>query len=276
MRRRFGVLVTAGLMVSTGILLGAQPRSQETDLERSIKLVSELRNKVIDLTYAFDETTIYWPLDEHFHWDQVRWGRNDGKWYASATYGGSEHGGTHLDSPIHFAEGQLTADQIPVDRFIGPAVVVDVTESCQENPDYQVQVVDLQNWEATHGPIPEGAIVLFRTGWGRYWPDKKNYLGSDVPGDVENLHFPGIGPSAATWLVENRSIQGVGLDTASLDHGQSVDFETHRILCGAGLYGLENVAQLEKLPEGGATLIALPMKIGGGTGGPTRIIAILP
>lgn len=240
-------------------------------------LAAYLEARAIDLTHTFDENTIYWPTDEHFHWKESRWGRQEnGAWYASATYGGSEHGGTHLDSPIHFAEGQATTDQIPVATLIAPAVVVDISKACRQDRDYRLQAADLEAWEKAHGRIPEGAIVLVRTGWDRFWPDKRAYLGTDVPGDVANLHFPGIGPEAARWLVDERRVDGVGIDTASLDHGPSADFSTHRILGGSGIFGLENVANLGQVPESGATLIALPMKIGGGSGGPTRVIAIVP
>jgi kynurenine formamidase len=237
----------------------------------------DLAARAIDLTYPFDEKTIYWPTDKSFHWEKTKWGPSPGGyWYASATYAASEHGGTHLDSPIHFGEGQATADAIPVSRLIGPAVVVDISAACARDRDSVLGAADLEAWEAAHGAIPDGAIVLVRTGWGKFWPDKKAYLGSDVPGDTAHLHFPGIGRDAAEWLVARRKIAGVGIDTASLDHGPSSDFIAHRVLNGAGLYGIENVANLERVPATGATAIALPMKIKGGSGGPVRIIAILP
>lgn len=232
--------------------------------------------RAIDLTYSFNESTIYWPTDKHFEWRQTTAGMTPrGYWYASATYAASEHGGTHLDSPIHFGRGKLTADQIPVSRLIGPVVVVDISDACAKNPDYELSVADLEAWEKRHGHIRDQTIVLVRTGWGRFWPDKKRYLGSDTPGDTENLHFPGISEAAARRLVECK-VDGVGIDTASLDHGPSKDFLAHQVLNGANIYGLENVANLGRLPAAGATVIALPMKIKGGTGGPVRIIAILP
>ena len=165
---------------------------------------------------------------------------------------------------------------LPLSRLIGPAVVIDVVAACAQNPDYRVRVDDLTAWERQHGRIPDGAIVLVRTGWGKYWPDKKRYLGSDTPGDTAHLHFPGLSREAAEFLATQRRIDGVGIDTASLDHGPSQDFIAHQILNGANIYGLENAANLERLPAVGATLIALPMKIKGGTGGPVRIIAIQP
>lgn len=232
--------------------------------------------KLVDLTYDFDAQTIYWPTAKPFDWQKESWGPSPkGYWYAAARYAASEHGGTHLDSPIHFAQGKETADQIPVSSLVAPVEVIDVSAACAKNPDYVLSASDIQTWEKQHGPVAAGSIFLVHTGWGKYWPDKKAYLGSDTPGDTANLHFPGIGRDAAELLV-TRKISGVGIDTASMDHGQSKDFIAHQVFNGAGIYGLENVAYLEKVPATGATLIALPMKIKGGSGAPVRIVALLP
>jgi kynurenine formamidase len=137
---------------------------------------------------------------------------------------------------------------------------------------------DIERWEAEHGALPAGAIVLFRTGFEQYWPDREAYLGTALRGQegVAALHFPGISEEAARLLAEERDVAAVGLDTASLDYGQSTDFIAHQILLGANIPGLENVAGLGALPPTGATVIALPTKIGGGSGGPLRIVALLP
>ncbi|MEP7274581.1 MAG: cyclase family protein [Acidobacteriota bacterium] len=234
-------------------------------------------SKVIDMTHSFDEQTIYWPTAQPFHWEKEAWGQSaGGYWYSAGRYSASEHGGTHLDSPIHFGEGKSTIDQIPLSRLMGPAVVIDITAACASAPDYQLTAADITAWEQAHGEIPAGAIVLVKTGWSKFWPDRKRYLGSDVPGDTANLHFPGLSREAAEFLAKKREIDGLGIDTASMDPGSSMDFIAHQILNGANIYGLENVANLEQLPAKGATLLALPMKIKGGTGGPVRIIAFLP
>ncbi len=159
---------------------------------------------------------------------------------------------------------------------MGPVFVIDVSAFCEKNPDYQMQVADINQWERKNGKIPTDAIVLMRSGWGKYWPDKKKYIGNDKPNDATNLHFPGISKEAAEFLVKERKIKGLGLDTASMDPGTSRDFMAHRIFGGANVFGLENVANLEQVPEKGAILIALPMKIEEGTGGPARIVALLP
>ena len=234
-------------------------------------------SQLIDLTYSFDDKTIYWPTSKGFEWSLVQHGKTSaGYFYSSADYAANEHGGTHLDAPVHFRENGAGVDQIPVTKLIGPVVVVDVSAACVHNPDYRVSADDLIQWEKQHGRIPDGAILLIRTDWGKYWPDKKLYLGTDKPGDIAGLHFPGISREAAEFLVKQRKINGDGIDTASIDYGQSKDFIAHRILSAAGIYNLENVANLDRVPAIGATLIALPMKIRRGTGAPVRIVAMVP
>ena len=231
--------------------------------------------RVVDLTHAFDENTLYWPTDQPFQHQRTAWGRTEGGyWYSSFTYGGSEHGGTHLDAPIHFAEGKRAVAEIPVEQLIGPAVVIDITVQCEADSDYRLSVADVENHERRHGAIDAGAIVLVRTGWSRFWPDAKTYLGSDVPGDTANLHFPGVSPEAAEALVQ-KGVAVVGIDTASIDHGPTRDFRAHQVFAGAQVACLENVARLEELPATGALVMALPMKIGGGSGAPCRIVAFV-
>ena len=233
--------------------------------------------KLVDLTYPFDERTIFWPNNKPFQWEKTAWGMTaGGYWYAAGNFCMAEHGGTHIDAPIHFAKSQHALDEIPLYRLVGPAAVIDVREAVAKDRDYRLTVDDLKAWETRHGRIPIGAIVLMHSGWGRYWPDKVKYLGSVTPGNSETLHFPGFSKEAAEFLVRERKIDGVGIDTASIDHGPSKDFLVHQILTGANVYGLENVASLDRLPATGATVIALPMKIKGGSGGPVRIIALLP
>jgi kynurenine formamidase len=241
-------------------------------------LVAALRaGKVVDLTHTFDATTVYWPTEDGFQLEPEHHGLTDGGyWYESNRLATAEHGGTHMDAPAHFAEGNRTAEKVPLDSLIGPAVVVDVTEAVAADRDYRLQVGDLTRWEAKHGRIPAGAIVIMRTGFGDRWPDKKRYLGTAKKGDVANLHFPGFSQESAEWLVRERDVAAIGLDTASIDYGPSKDFIVHRVVNGADKPGFENLANLGRLPESGATIVALPMKIGGGSGGPLRAIAILP
>lgn len=232
----------------------------------------------VDLTYAFDSTTIYWPTAKPFRLEVVSAQRTSGGYYYAANnFAAAEHGGTHLDAPVHFAEGRHTTDQIPLTQLTGPAVVVDVSRPVAADRDYRVAPADFEAWERTHTRVPEGAIVLVRTGWGSRWPDRDRYLGTIKTGAaaVPELHFPGLHPDAARWLVA-RKVHAVGIDTPSIDYGQSATFDTHQILFAADIPAFENVAHLSALPATGAFVIALPMKIRGGSGGPLRIVAVLP
>jgi kynurenine formamidase len=275
MRPNFRIVAAVALTgLFAGFFVMALPLSKMGDSSSRVVIDA---SKVIDLTYNFDASTIYWPTAKSFDWQKESWGISPGGyWYAAARYAASEHGGTHIDSPIHFGKDKATTDEIPLSRLIGPAAVIDISAACAQDSDYRLNVADITSWEKRYGPIPDGAIVLVHTGWGKLWPDKKRYLGSDAPGDTAHLHFPGISREAAEFLVTKRKINGVGIDTASMDYGPSKDFIAHQIINGANIYGLENVANLGQVPRSGATVIALPMKIKGGTGAPTRIIAILP
>ena len=169
-------------------------------------------------------------------------------------------------------------DEVPLEQLIAPGIVIDVQAPVAADRDYQVQIADFTNWEAKHGRIPDGAIVLLNTGLHRVWPDRIKYMGTDElgPDAVAKLHFPGLHPDAAQWLVDNRSIGAIGLDTPSIDYGQSTHFESHQILFKKQIPAFENVANLSALPPTGAHIVALPMKIAGGSGGPCRIVALLP
>jgi kynurenine formamidase len=235
--------------------------------------------RLVDLSHAFNERTIYWPTAERFTLEKVAEGETEGGYfYAANNFAAAEHGGTHLDSPVHFARGGDTSDEIPLRRLVGRGVVVDVTSAVSGDRDYQVRRADFAAHERRHGRIPRGAIVLLRTGFARFWPDAERYLGTAERGEgaVPKLHFPGLHPDGARWLVRRRRIRAVGLDTASIDHGQSTLFRTHRVLGAADVPVFENLANLRRLPAEGFVFIGLPMKIDGGTGGPLRAIAIAP
>jgi len=232
----------------------------------------------IDLSHDFSSETIYWPTARPFTLEVVSAGRTPGGYYYAANdFSAAEHGGTHLDAPVHFAKGRHTSDQVPLDRLIGPTAVVDVADQAGADPDYQLEVAQLEQWEATHGSVRQGTIVLIRTGWSDRWPDKARYLGTTRTGPdaVADLHFPGIDSAAAEWLVD-RKVRAVGIDTPSIDRGQSTMFMAHRILLGENIPAFENVTQLDRLPPTGSFVVALPMKIRGGSGGPLRIVALVP
>ena len=232
--------------------------------------------KVVDLTYGFGPETVYWPTGKRFVLESVFKGETGGHWYEANNISAAEHGGTHMDSPVHFARGGAATDQVPVTAGIGPLVRVDVSAQAAKDVDYRLTPDDIRAWESANGRIPRGAIVVMYSGWGTRWPDAKRYLGTDVAGDTANLHFPGFSKEAAEFLVHERDINAIGVDTPSIDHGPSQDFIVHQIINGASKPGFENLAHLDRVPPSGATLVALPMKIEGGSGGPLRAIALLP
>ena len=235
--------------------------------------------KWIDLSHDFSDETIYWVTAEPFRRSTVAEGTTPGGYYYSAyNFSGAEHGGTHLDAPVHFAEGKKTADQVGLDQLIGEGVVIDVSAKAAADRDYEITADDIRSWEAMNGKLPEWGIILFRTDFAARWPDKKAYLGTDQKGPdaARDLHFPGLHPDAAKWLVENRKFKAVGIDTASIDHGQSTSFGSHVALMTNDIPAFENVAGLDQLPVKGFHIVALPMKIKGGSGGPLRIAAFLP
>jgi kynurenine formamidase len=237
------------------------------------------RGEVVDLTHAYDAKAIFWPTAEAFRLEKVADGMTPaGYYYAANNFFTSEHGGTHIDAPVHFAQGKQSVDQIPVDRLVGGAIVIDVADAAERNADYQVSVDDLTRWESQNGRIPVDAIVLLRTGFASRWPDAARYMGTAERGEaaVARLHFPGLHPDAAKWIVANRPIKAIGIDTASIDYGQSTLYESHRVLYERNIPAFENVATLDRLPATGAVVVALPMKIAGGSGAPLRMIAVLP
>ncbi|MCO6510131.1 MAG: cyclase family protein [Aridibacter famidurans] len=253
----------------------SQPSSQEAAPPSGPAAAPE----IVDLTYPFDENTVYWVTAETFKHEKVFEGQNpNGFFYSAYNYAGAEHGGTHIDSPVHFAEGRLRVDEIPLEKLIGAGFKVDVSAKAANDRDYLVSVADLEEWEKRNGRIPEGAILLLQTGFGNFYPDAEKYLGTAERGEeaVKKLSFPGLDPAAAKWLVENRKINAVGIDTASIDRGKSETFESHVALMTNDVPAFENVANLDKLPEKGFRIIALPMKIKNGSGGPLRIVAEVP
>lgn len=233
----------------------------------------------IDLTHAFSNETVYWVTAKEFELDTVAYGNVEaGYFYSANNFSAAEHGGTHIDAPIHFAKGKQTVDEIPIDKLIGKAIKIDVRKNAENNKDYQITIADFQNWETENGiRIPDNSIILLETGYSRFYPNKLTYLGTEARGAeaVKDLHFPGLSSEAAEWLTTKRSIKAIGLDTASIDYGQSKDFKSHVILLSKDIPVFENLANLEGLPSKGFMVIALPIKIKGGSGGPLRIVAVV-
>jgi kynurenine formamidase len=236
------------------------------------------RSRIVDLTHPLNAQTLYWPTSPStFRLDTLSFGMTPaGFFYSAYTFSSPEHGGTHLDAPVHFSRAGLTADRIPLEQLIAPAVVIDVTESANRDADYRLTAEDVRQFEQRHGRIPAGAIVLLRTGWSRRWGDRKAYFGDDTPGDASRLHFPSYGTDAARVLVQERRVAALGVDVASIDYGPSTDFAVHQLAAAANVPGLENLTNLHQLPATGALAIALPVKIEGGSGGPVRVVALVP
>lgn len=249
-----------------------------TGCSESVKQLSE-QKQIVDLSYAYNENTVFWPTAEGFDLIKGPEGMTEkGYFYSANQFSMAEHGGTHIDAPYHFWKQGNTVDEIPPEQLTGSGIVIDVSDSALSNPDYQVSVSDFKQWEREYGRIPGGSIVLLKTGFGRYWPDRTKYMGTDERGPeaVPRLHFPGLHPDAAQWIANERNIKMTGIDTPSIDYGQSINFESHVTLFRNNIPALENVANLDKLPVSGFEVIALPIKIEGGSGGPVRIIARWP
>jgi kynurenine formamidase len=265
--RRFLIGVPCVLAIAA-VALGSAA-AQSIDISSS---------KVVDLSHAYDANTIYWPTEPTgFQLKQEHKGLTKGGFfYYSNAFCSPEHGGTHIDAPMHFAESRWTNSDIPLDRLIRPAVVIDIAEKTAKDPDYTLTAADVAAFEEAHGRIADGAIVLLRTGWSARWPDRKAYMGDDTPGDATKLHFPSFGPEAASFLVSERHVSLIGVDTASVDNGPSRDFLVHRIIGAANVPGLENLTNLDQLPPTGALVMAMPMKIAHGSGAPARVIAFAP
>ncbi|CAG0879090.1 unnamed protein product [Darwinula stevensoni] len=238
----------------------------------------ELEGEWVDLTHYLDDETLSWPGSLPFKLEvSVTGVQRNGYWVESFEFCSAEHIGTHVDAPVHFAEGANTVEQIPLENLIAPGVVIDVSKKVEAgNKDYGVTREDLEAWERVNGQLPKGAVVIMQSDWSRRWPDRQAYYGSNTPLDNKTFHFPGWSPEAATWLVEERAVAGVGVDTASVDRGQETSFKTHTILAPKNIYGIENLNNLHRLPPRGFLVLVAPLKLVGGSGGPARIFAFIP
>ena len=231
------------------------------------------RGTVVDLTHRLSSKIPYWPGGQYRPFEFTTIATLDRDGVFSGFFAMPEHMGTHVDAPNHFVAGRPSVDELRPDQLICRAVVLDVRDRVRQNPDYRLTLSDIRQWERRHGRIPRRALVFLHTGWGARWQTPKDYVNQD---DKGVMHFPGFSPEAAEFLVSQRDISGIGIDTLSVDYGPSTDFRVHHITHGAGKYHIENVANLDRLPAQGAIVFVGVLPIEGGSGGPARVFALLP
>ncbi len=226
---------------------------------------------VVDLTHTINANVPAFDLSEKPAYQATTVATIEKDQYFAREISLPEHFGTHMDAPAHFVRGAWTIDQVPPERLVAPLVVIDVSANVK-NPDYLISVEDIAQWEKINGQIPPGAVVMVRTGWDQRWDSSKDYRNADAKG---TMHFPGYSLDAAKFLIDGRNVFGMGIDTLSADFGPSADFSVHHFALAHGVYQLENVANLDRVPAHGAMVVVAPMKLEGGSGSPVRIFALL-
>jgi kynurenine formamidase len=268
-RRALGIL---GAVVAAGVAsrlpAGAQEATPVMSGPGTLNVSLGSYTQVQDLTHTITPEFPVFPGDPQLVIEPLRTYAEHGYYANKLTFG--EHIGTHMDAPAHFVEGAAFSNELPVEQFFAPLAIIDVSERAATDPDTQVMPDDVTAWEAEHGPLPAGALVVMYSGWESRLSDPASFINM---GD-DGMHFPGFHPDATALLVEERDITGIGVDTLSLDFGASQDFGTHFTLLSAGKYGLENVAALENVPRTGAVVIVGGPKVTIGSGGQSRVMAL--
>ena len=229
-------------------------------------------SQVVDLTHNLNDHSPNWEGTDKSPFSAKNLGSIEHDGYYSRTFATQEHYGTHLDAPAHFAKGMWTVDQIPAERLVRPLVVLNVSAKTVGHPDYELTVQDIAEYEAQHGEIPDGAVVMVYTGWDDRW-DAPNAFRNAAADGVP--HFPGYSLEAAQFLVKTRNVVGLGIDTMSIDPGASKTYPVHQFTAKESVYQLENVANLGLLPPAGATVVVAPIKLENGSGGPVRLLALV-
>ena len=258
MHRLTSILATAALAIALAAPAAADPLRQ--------KLVA---TQVVDLSHPMYEGMSFWPGGVPFKMTRLV---DYDQGYRLHKFEVGENTGTHIDAPGHFVKGKRAIDEIPLADLIVPAVVIDVQDKVAQNSDYELSADDVRAWEATHGTIPSGALVILNTGWYKRFGSQDDYANMDAD---NVMHFPGYGPDTAKLLIE-RDVIGIGIDTLSIDYGPSKGFETHKAMLGANKYQVENLTNLDALPATGATVIIGVLKVKEGTQAQARVIALLP
>jgi kynurenine formamidase len=264
-------LVLAAMVILVAACGAPQDRATETEPDR-LQQLFDGAIQVIDLTHALSSEGPHWPSASGNPFVYEVRSAHDSGATSMGAYSTPEHHGTHIDAPIHSADGQPSVDQLEAGDLFGPIALIDVAEQCAADADYQLSRDDILAWETAHGALPAGAVVLMYTGWSQKWSDFDAYKNQDAEG---RMHFPGFSEEAARFLIDERDIRGIGVDTLSADAAVA-GFGTHRTINGSGKYQLENVANLHLVPQSGAYLIVAPIKIEGGSGGQVRLFAVNP
>ena len=228
--------------------------------------------RIIDLTHTLNDRSPNWEGTVESPFQATELGQLERDGYYSRVFTTQEHYGTHLDAPAHFASGVWTVNQIPAERLVRPLVVLDVRDQAQNDPDYEVSTQDIAEWEEAHGTIPGGAVVCACTGWEQRWNSSQQYRNEQSDGLT---HYPGFSLDAAKFLVKNRGVVGLGIDTMSVEKGATTTYPVHCFTSRAGLYHLENLANLGLVPAAGAMVVVAPLKLENGSGSPTRVLALV-
>ena len=255
-------------MVSVTVLLTANLAPVANQQPKGAKPFSQFTT--VDLTHVLKEGIPIYPGAEPFRIMLIA-DFQQGYYMNKVSMG--EHCGTHVDAPVHFVQGGKSVDELPLDQLVGPLVVLNVEKAAAADPDLEITPQHIREWEKTYDQIPAKAFVVARTGWWQKWAVTKDYVNL---GNDKVAHFPGFSADAARYLIEERKIAGLGIDTLSTDPGNSKEFPAHRIVLKAGAVNIENLANLDQVPTHGATLIVAPLRIAKGSGAPARVFALVP
>jgi kynurenine formamidase len=255
---RLGGISAAAALASSVVGAAAKARAHESTGE------------IVDLSHVFGTTIPTYLVDEKPAREDFVTVEANGFYIQRWTF--TEHAGTHVDIPAHFIADGVTVDEYPPELLISPAVVIDISAKTEAIDDATLDVADIEAWEVENGEIPAGALVFLYSGWDARWDDPDAFRNADADG-VQ--HYPGFSPEAATFLVEERDIRGIGVDTLSLDIGASTTFDVHYTILGAGKYGVEGVANLGALLGRQATVFVGVPRWEEGSGGPARVLAVI-
>jgi kynurenine formamidase len=263
----------AGFALSTSgcATQGSAHVHEETPHERDARpqRCAAPRFRAIDLSHPLHPGVPVWPGGVPFKMERLS---DYDQGYRFHRFDMGENNGTHVDAPSHFVADKRSVAQIPLDELVVPLAVLHVAKKAAKDPDYAILGDDIVDWESANGPVPVGCLFVADTGWHKRFRDPPAYLNQDAEGV---MHFPGFSPEAAKLLVE-RDVVGIGIDTMSLDPGVAKDFPTHKVMLAANKYQIENLANLDKLPDLGATVVVGVVPVVDGSQAPARILALVP